>query len=125
MHGIYNDRGAMSQILVIAALYGFHSDTDVPLPFTPVQPYAWSAVDLRNNMLYYGGKEQRQQSARSQRPSSTFVSRIYSQRKEQNPGFHSLPDDTLNRGPITIFQDKLTKGSYCDETGYYPAVLVS
>ena len=27
----------------------------------------------------------------------------------------SLSDDTLNRGPITIFQDKLLTRTYCDE----------
>ena len=32
--------------------------------------------------------------------------------------FSSLPDGTLNRGPVIIFQDK-SKGTYCGEAGYY------
>ena len=38
------------------------------------------------------------------------------------PGFSSLSDETLNRGPMTIFEDKLLKRIYCDEAGDY-AVL--
>ena len=33
------------------------------------------------------------------------------------PGFSSLSDETLNRGPMTIFQDKLLTKTYCDEAG--------
>ena len=34
-------------------------------------------------------------------------------------GFSSLSDETLNRGPMTIFQDKLLTRTDCDETGDY------
>ena len=42
-----------------------------------------------------------------------------------NPGFSSLSDETLNRGPMTIFQDKLLTRTECDEAGDYvvPNVL--
>ena len=41
------------------------------------------------------------------------------------PGFSSLSDETLNRGPMTIFQDKLLTRTDCDEAGDYvvPNVL--
>ena len=41
------------------------------------------------------------------------------------PGFSSLSDETLNRGPMTIFQDKLLTRTDCDEAGNYvvPNVL--
>ena len=41
------------------------------------------------------------------------------------PGFSSLSDETLNRGPMTIFQDKLLTITDCDEAGDYvvPNVL--
>ena len=35
------------------------------------------------------------------------------------PGFSSLSDETLNRGPMTIFQDKLLTITDCDEAGDY------
>ena len=35
------------------------------------------------------------------------------------PGFVRLSDETLNRGPITVFQDKLLTRTYCDEAGDY------
>ena len=35
------------------------------------------------------------------------------------PGFSSLSDETLNRGTMTIFQDKLLTRKYCDEAGDY------
>ena len=35
------------------------------------------------------------------------------------PGFSSLPDEALDRGPMTIFQDKLLTRTYCDEAGGY------
>ena len=35
------------------------------------------------------------------------------------PGLSSLSDETLNRGPMTIFQDKLLTRTYCDEAGDY------
>ena len=35
------------------------------------------------------------------------------------PGFSSLSDETLNRGPMIIFQDKLLTKTYCDEAGDY------
>ena len=35
------------------------------------------------------------------------------------PGFSSLSDETLNRGPMTIFQAKLLTRTYCDEAGDY------
>ena len=35
------------------------------------------------------------------------------------PGFSSLSDETLNRGPMTIFQDKLLTRTDCDEAGDY------
>ena len=40
-------------------------------------------------------------------------------------GFSSLSDETLNRGPMTIFQDKLLTWTDCDEAGDYvvPNVL--
>ena len=34
-------------------------------------------------------------------------------------GFSSLSSETVNLGPLTIFQDKLLTGTYCDETGDY------
>ena len=42
-----------------------------------------------------------------------------------NPGFSSLSDETLNRGPMTIFQDKLLTRTDCDEARDYvvPNVL--
>ena len=41
------------------------------------------------------------------------------------PGFSSLSDETLNRGPMTFFQDKLLTRTDCDEAGDYvvPNVL--
>ena len=41
------------------------------------------------------------------------------------PGFSFLSDETLNRGPMTIFQDKLLTRTDCDEAGDYvvPNVL--
>ena len=41
------------------------------------------------------------------------------------PGFSSLSDETLNRGQMTIFQDKLLTRTDCDEAGDYvvPNVL--
>ena len=41
------------------------------------------------------------------------------------PDFSSRLDETLNRGPMTIFQDKMLTRSYCDEAGDYavPNVL--
>ena len=41
------------------------------------------------------------------------------------PGFSSLSDETLNRGPMTIFLDKLLTRTDCDEPGDYvvPNVL--
>ena len=41
------------------------------------------------------------------------------------PGFYSLSDEILNRGPMTIFQDKLLTRTDCDESGDYvvPNVL--
>ena len=41
------------------------------------------------------------------------------------PGFSSLSDETLNRGPMTVFQDKLLTRTDCDEAGDYvvPNVL--
>ena len=41
------------------------------------------------------------------------------------PGFSSLSDETLNQGPMTIFQDKLLTRTDCDEAGDYvvPNVL--
>ena len=35
------------------------------------------------------------------------------------PGFSSLKDETLNRGPMTIFQDKLLIKTDCDEAEDY------
>ena len=42
-----------------------------------------------------------------------------------DPGFSSLSGETLNRGPMTIFQDKLLTRTECDEAGGYfvPNVL--
>ena len=42
-----------------------------------------------------------------------------------DPAFSSLSDETLNRGPITIFQDKLLTRTDCEEAGDYvvPYVL--
>ena len=34
-------------------------------------------------------------------------------------GFYSLSDETLNRGAMTIFQDKLLTRTDCDEAGDY------
>ena len=34
-------------------------------------------------------------------------------------GFSSIPDETLNRSTMTIFQDKLLTRTYCDEAGGY------
>ena len=41
------------------------------------------------------------------------------------PGLSSLSDETLNRGPMIIFQDKLLTRTDCDEAGDYvvPNVL--
>ena len=41
------------------------------------------------------------------------------------PGFSSLLDETLNEGPMTIFQDKLLTRTDCDKAGDYvvPNVL--
>ena len=41
------------------------------------------------------------------------------------PGFSSISDETLNRGPMTILQDKLLTRTDCDEAGDYvvPNVL--
>ena len=41
------------------------------------------------------------------------------------PGFSILSDETLNRGPMTPFQDKLLTKTDCDEAGDYvvPNVL--
>ena len=41
------------------------------------------------------------------------------------PGFFSLSDETLNRDPIIISQDKLPTRTYCDDVGDYavPDVL--
>ena len=41
------------------------------------------------------------------------------------PGFSSLSDETLNRGPMTIFHDKMLTRTDCDEAGDYvvPNVL--
>ena len=41
------------------------------------------------------------------------------------PGYSSLSDETLNRGPMTIFQDNLLTRTYCGEAGDYvvPNVL--
>ena len=41
------------------------------------------------------------------------------------PGFSSLSDETVNRGPMAIFQDKLLTRTDCDEAGDYvvPNVL--
>ena len=41
------------------------------------------------------------------------------------PGFSSRLDETLNRGHMTIFQDKLLTRTDCDEAGDYvtPNVL--
>ena len=41
------------------------------------------------------------------------------------PGFSSLLDETLNRGPMTVFQDKLLTRTYCDEAGDYAVPNVS
>ena len=40
-------------------------------------------------------------------------------------GFSSLSDETLNRGPVTVLQDKLLTRTDCDEAGDYvvPNVL--
>ena len=40
------------------------------------------------------------------------------------PGFSSLLDETLNRGPMTIFQDKLLTITDCDNAGDYVVRLV-
>ena len=41
------------------------------------------------------------------------------------PGFSSLSNESLNRGPMTIFEDKLLARTDCDEAGDYvvPNVL--
>ena len=41
------------------------------------------------------------------------------------PSFSRLLDETLNRGPMTIFLDKLLTRTYCDEAGDFvvPNVL--
>ena len=41
------------------------------------------------------------------------------------PGFSSLSGETFNRGPMTIFHDKLLTRTDCDEAGDYvvPNVL--
>ena len=40
------------------------------------------------------------------------------------PGFFSLSGETLNRGPMTIFQDKLLTRTYCDEADDYMHYLM-
>ena len=50
---------------------------------------------------------------------------FYTRGRGFDPGFSSLSDETLNRGLMTIFQDKLLTRTYCDEAGDYvvPNVL--
>ena len=41
-----------------------------------------------------------------------------------DPGFSSLSGETLNRGPMTIFQDKQLTRTDCDEAGDYVVLNV-
>ena len=42
-----------------------------------------------------------------------------------NPGFSGLSDETLNQGPMTVFQDKLLTVTYCDEAEDYAVPVLS